>query len=128
MPDESNAYADFISRMIQTSQHEVVVPDIWWLELVNVLLVGERRGRINQEETQASLAFLRQIPLTVYPTTSPDALNRTLFLGRQHNLAAYDAAYLELALREQTLLATIDTRFSEVARSLEILLEDPIIQ
>jgi predicted nucleic acid-binding protein len=36
-------------------------------------------------------------------------------LGRQENLAAYDAAYLELALRFGLPLATLDTRLAEAA-------------
>jgi predicted nucleic acid-binding protein len=113
---------------LQLGESQAIAPDIWWIEIINVLWVAERRGRTSPNETRNALIFLRSIPLQITPTTTQATLDRTLELSRQHNLAAYDAAYLDLALREQVLLATIDTRFSEVARSLEILLKDPIIQ
>ncbi|WP_228051887.1 type II toxin-antitoxin system VapC family toxin [Sphaerospermopsis aphanizomenoides] len=49
----------------------------------------------------------------------------TLDLARQYNLAAYDAAYLELAMREKLLLATTDNRLANAAKNLNLLLEDP---
>ncbi len=90
-----------------------------------MLLVSERRQRNAPEDTQAAMVFLRQLPVLVKPTYEREVSNAILTLGRQHNLAAYDAAYLELALREKCLLATVDTRLMAVARSLDILLEDP---
>jgi predicted nucleic acid-binding protein len=51
-----------------------------------------------------------------------------LALAREYNLAAYDAAYLELARREGLLLATIDNRLSEAARDCGVFLEEPTIE
>ena len=127
MPDEQNAYRRLLATL-NARRIEVIVPDIWWMEIINVLWVAKRRSRTSPDETRNALTFLRSIPLVITSTIADATLDRTLALSRQHNLAAYDTAYLELALREQVLLATIDTRLSEVARSLEILLEDPIIQ
>jgi predicted nucleic acid-binding protein len=127
MPDEQNTYRRLLAEL-NARRIEAIAPDIWWMEIINVLWVAERRGRTSPDETRNALTFLRNIPLLIIPTTTNGILDRTLDLSRQHNLAAYDAAYLELALREQVLLATIDTRLSAIARSLELLLEDPIIQ
>ncbi|BAZ14661.1 hypothetical protein NIES4071_65050 [Calothrix sp. NIES-4071] len=48
-------------------------------------------------------------------STNANALGATLVLGCQEVLAAYDAAYLELALRLRLPLATLDTRLAEAA-------------
>lgn len=125
MQDEENAYAELLASLLISANYQLLVPDIWWLELANVLLVSERRQRNAPEDTQAAMVFLRRLPVLVKPTYDREVSNAILTLGRQHNLAAYDAAYLELALREKRLLATVDTRLMGVAKSLDILLEDP---
>ncbi len=125
MQDEENAYVELLASLLISANYQLLVPDIWWLELVNVLLVSERRQRNAPEDTQAAMAFLRRLPVLVKPTYDREVSNAILTLGRQYNLAAYDAAYLELALREKRLLATVDTRLMAVAKSLAILLEDP---
>lgn len=126
LPDEQNTYLDTLTEL-QLGKSQAIVPDIWWMEIINVLWVAERRGRTSQDDTHNALTFLRSIPLLILPTTTYEISDRTLDLSRQYNLAAYDAAYLELALREQVLIATIDSRLSDVARSLDILLTDPVI-
>ncbi|MCU0566174.1 MAG: type II toxin-antitoxin system VapC family toxin [Oculatellaceae cyanobacterium Prado106] len=123
LPDEQDAYLRLLAAL-RAKRHEAIAPDIWWMELVNVLWVAERRGRMTATQTDAALLFLRSLAVTIYPTTDEPCLDATLALSRQYNLAAYDAAYLELAVREQVLLATIDTRLRNGARSLNILLED----
>lgn len=47
--------------------------------------------------------------------TNTSVFSAILHLGRQEGLAAYDAAYLELALRLGLPLATIDARLAEAA-------------
>ena len=107
LPDESNAYADAVLILL-SADTEAVVPSIWWLEIVNVLLVAERRRRTTEVQTAEALAVLA--------------------LAREYNLAAYDAAYLELARREGLLLATIDNRLSAAARDCGVFLEEPTIE
>nr|WP_200892550.1 type II toxin-antitoxin system VapC family toxin [Aliterella atlantica] len=59
--------------------------------------------------------MLQSLLIQVDLATDANALGTTLMLGRQEGLAAYDAAYLELALRLGLPLATIDTRLAEAA-------------
>ena len=90
----------------------VYVPQHWHLEVRNALLVGERRGRITVEQTNASLSHLRDLPL--HTDTEAD-LSAALELARLHNLSLYDAVYLELAHRRQAALATLDSRLRRAA-------------
>ena len=89
-------------------------PGLWWYELRNVLLVGERRGRLSEQQTARFLHELAHSSVTL--DHSPDEVT-VLALARRHRLTIYDAAYLELAVREKLDLATLDAALAEAARS-----------
>src|SRR4051794_20239233 len=60
-------------------------------------------------------AFLSVLPIVVDGETTTRAWGDTLGLARAHNLSAYDAAYLELAMRRGLPLATLDDKLKSVA-------------
>lgn len=99
--------------MLSTS--EALVPIICPFEVANVLLVGERRGRLTQADTGQFLNLLASLPIRIDHGPQNLALNEILVLGRQYGLSAYDAAYLELAMREGLPLATRDTAIRSAA-------------
>lgn len=107
--DENDDYANAILAMMPDS--EAFVPGIWSLEIANTLVVAERRNRITQEQSEQAIALLQSLLIQVDPVTDAKALDATLKLARQEALAAY----LELALRLQLPLATLDTRLAEAA-------------
>lgn len=111
--DENDDYANAILAMMPES--EAFVPEIWSLEVANTLLVAERRDRISRSQSAQAIALLQSLLIQVDEATHTNALSSTLVLGRQEGLAAYDAAYLELALRLGLPLATLDTRLAEAA-------------
>ena len=111
--DENNTYANqILDRM--TEDH-AIVPQIWSLEIANTFLVAERRGRMTSEQTKVALSLLQTLPIEVDPYTDTQALSATLELARHQGIAAYDAAYLELALRRNLALATNDRKLTEAA-------------
>jgi predicted nucleic acid-binding protein len=93
---------------------EWIVPALWWFELRNVLVVNERRRRLSEQETEN---FLRELAsdMTITIERVPDE-TAVMTLARRHRLTVYDAAYLELALRERLDLATLDASLAEAAR------------
>ncbi|MGA9868065.1 MAG: type II toxin-antitoxin system VapC family toxin [Acetobacteraceae bacterium] len=93
------------------------VPAVWYFEVRNTLLVNERRGRITQPATSAFLRELSSLPI-VTDRAPKDA--ELLSLARLHRLTIYDAAYLELALREYASLATLDSALMRAARELAV--------
>lgn len=111
--DENNPTANAILAMMPDA--EAFVPGIWSLEIANVLLVAERRNRMTQEQSSEAITLLQSMLIQVDTATDANALGATLTLGRQEGLAAYDAAYLELALRLGLPLATIDQRLALAA-------------
>lgn len=104
--DEANAYTSAILESL--AEGEALVPAIWPLEVANVLLVGERRGRSTEARTSRFIALLEALPIRVDAATSQRALSGILTLAREQRLSAYDAAYLDLAMREGVSLATQD--------------------
>lgn len=92
---------------------EVIVPANWPAEMANVLLMAERRGRTRPGDAEAALDAIGRLPIRIdIGATS----SRLLRAARASRLSAYDAAYLELALREGVPLATFDRQLAAAAR------------
>lgn len=111
--DEANDYTAGILQSLAES--EALVPAIWPLEVANVLLVGERKGRSTEARTSRFIALLDALPIRVDAATSQHALSGILTLAREQRLSAYDAAYLDLAMREGVSLATQDKALRRAA-------------
>lgn len=104
------------SRLLDIAGTEgAAVPNLFHLETTNVLLVAERRGRMSAADTADQIALLGSLPLAIDPHTAEEAAHATLSLARIHRLTAYDAAYLELALRRRLPLATRDAALAAAA-------------
>jgi len=111
-PDEANPVADAAFATVEAD--EASVPALWWFEVRNILLMGERRGRIDPAGTAGFLADLEGLPVRI--DRKPDSAT-VLALARMHRLTFYDAAYLELALRLSVPLATLDRAIARAARA-----------
>lgn len=108
--DESDSYADSILSSLPGST--ILVPSHWPLEVTNALLVAERRRRTNPADTTRALALLGSLPIEIDHRTGEAAPSQTLSIARSYALTVYDAAYLELCLREGLPLATIDAKLA----------------
>jgi predicted nucleic acid-binding protein len=96
------------------------VPAIWHLEIANVLALSERRGRITPARSSEFLSLLETLAIEVDEETPSRALGRVLDLARAEQLTAYDAAYLELAMRLGIPLASKDTDLCDAAERLGV--------
>ena len=92
----------------------ICVPVLWWFEIRNALVMNERRKRLTESETRQFLGEVRLLAINIDHT--PDE-TKVLALARQYKLTVYDAAYLELALREGVPLATLDHKLALAARA-----------
>ncbi len=96
------------------------VPSIWPLEINNVLWVAICKKRISDIQADRFKYLLKALPIRV-DLKAADLDNEVIFsLSIQHNLTCYDAAYLELALRENLPLATLDQSLRKAAKSMKI--------
>lgn len=93
-----------------------IVPSLWFLEVANVLTFAERKGRIDSEQSEDFLDQLRQLPLQIEAADSNRACDLVLPLSRLHGLTAYDALYLDLAMRTDLPLATLDDPLRKAAK------------
>jgi len=91
------------------------VPNLWHVEIANVLALAERRRRITAAETTQFIALLEELEIDVDENTSRLAFTRTLDLAREERLTAYDAAYPELAMRLGVPLASNDRDLCDAA-------------
>ena len=105
--EDSEHAAALLSRL---AAEGVVVPEVWPLEVANVLVVARRRGRLDALEVKRAVGALLALPIEVDPETHRQALGTILELAASQQLSAYDAAYLELAQRRGLALATLDAR------------------
>jgi len=112
--DEADEYADAVLDRLTAA--EAMVPSIWSLEVANVLLVGQRRKRLTEADSMRFVEILGELPIIVDQETSDRALGEILTVGREQGLSSYDAAYLELAMREGIELATRDKTLRKAAR------------
>ncbi|MEO8198238.1 MAG: type II toxin-antitoxin system VapC family toxin [Thermoanaerobaculia bacterium] len=107
----------YASRILDAMKaDEAVVPGLWSLEVANVLAHAESTGLVSEARSETFIGMLQQLDISVDSATSAQALAATLQLARRHKLSAYDAAYLELALRTGLALATLDEKLSKAAR------------
>jgi predicted nucleic acid-binding protein len=97
-----------------------VVPGLWPLEVANVLALGERRGRSSAARIAGFVEQLAQLPVEIDGETERRALSEILALARSQDLTAYDAAYLELAMRRGLPLATVDRELRIAADALGV--------
>jgi predicted nucleic acid-binding protein len=111
--DEADPYADAVAARFPSAR--ALVPVIWPLEVANAVLMGERRQRSTQAQAAKWLGYLGSLPIAVDEETNARAWDELLSLGRAHPLCAYDAAYLELALRRGLPLATLDDKLKAAA-------------
>lgn len=96
---------------------DICVPAHWLLEVVNALFAALRRQRINQRELRELIEDFRRLPGLIDEQTDFSACSATVELALAHGLTSYDAAYLELALRLDLPLATLDQALARATRS-----------
>jgi len=92
---------------------ETVVPSLWHTEIANALLVGERRKVVTEAQIIDYLNRLDDLPITTDDMVLPGRRNFMMALAREHGLTAYDATYLDLALRQDAVLATFDKKLAD---------------
>lgn len=110
MPDEIG-----VDLAELAAQHDVfLAPWLLWVEIRNILIVSERRGRIPAAVVEQALEAIDALGIVRDTAPSNAAV---LVLCRKHNLTAYDALYLDLALRHRAVLATRDNALAKAAHA-----------
>jgi len=108
------AYADKVLDAMKDAS--ALVPVIWGLEVANVIARAEAKGLVTEARSGEFLALLEGVDIEVDAATFAHALSDTLQLARRYKLSAYDASYLELALRSGIPLATLDEDLQKASK------------
>jgi predicted nucleic acid-binding protein len=124
LEDEQDDYADS-THVAVIGGAEALVPPLWPYEVANGLRMAERRGRIQAPEIPQVLTLLAPLPIQVQSMAHERARQEVLALARAEGLTTYDAAYLELAMREGLPLATLDQQLRDAAARVAVPLFQP---
>jgi predicted nucleic acid-binding protein len=112
--DEASPESDALFERVR--DQGALVPGLWHLEVANVLLQAERRGRIATGDVAMRLELIAELPITTDNETNARAWREILVLARAEGLTTYDATYLELAIRRGLPLQTKDAALITAAK------------
>lgn len=113
-PDEASQYADTV--LIALEGKRVLVPAVWPLEVTNAVVVAERRKRVSQPEIRRFVELLEGLTINEDSLPVAGSMSNILPLAREYGLSAYDASYLEVAIRHSAPLATLDSGLEKAGR------------
>src|SRR5215470_8342567 len=97
-----------------------LVPAWWFIEITNVLAMAERKGRIKTTESDAFIADLGKLGIERDDEAPDRAFTHLLALCRTQGLTSYDAIYLDLSVRRNLPLATLDRDLRKSAGALGV--------
>lgn len=121
--DEASPYTDGVRDCL--ANHQAQVPSIWPLEAANAAIMGERRKRLDEARSSRFFVLLQALPIVVDEETSSRTFSEIVHLARTYQLSAYDAAYLELAIRRGLPLACLDGKLKTAATAAGVVLFTP---
>jgi predicted nucleic acid-binding protein len=105
------------NRIIQrTEGHDIIAPDVLPFEIGNALTAMMKKNTLNKDEVTTAWEVLQNIPVDLRQTDIKAALQISI----NYNIYAYDAYFLECAVKLRSPLLTLDLRMQRVAREMEI--------
>ena len=120
--DEATPYTDGVRDSL-ADMRAVCLP--WPLEVANATIVGERRKRLDEARSRRFFVLLEALPIVLDEETGNRAFADIVHLARNYQLSAYDAAYLELAIRRGLPLACLDGKLKTAAAAAGVVLFSP---
>jgi predicted nucleic acid-binding protein len=116
--DEASPETDGLFERVR--DEGAIVPGLWHLELGNILLQAEKRGRITSKDVGVRLDLIAELPIVTDQETTARAWREILTMARADRLTTYDATYLELAVRRGLPLLTKDGELVRAAKRMGV--------
>jgi len=110
LDDEKNDRADQI--LAEVKNNHPITTSLFWYEYRNILVINHRRRRVERGRVSVLLQDMRQLDMEECCQNNDENI---ILLAFRHNLSAYDAAYLALAIEKNALLATNDKKLAHAA-------------
>jgi predicted nucleic acid-binding protein len=112
---EDEMTQDGLALLRRVRSTRIVVPALWHVEVANALLQGQRRNRIDAAAVDEFPTLLGNLLIETDHDQERRGSLAPIALAQAHRLTAYDACYLELALRLGLPLASHDSALREAA-------------
>jgi predicted nucleic acid-binding protein len=113
--DEATEFTETLLNRLVSLTDTALVPALWLYEVVNVTGLAARRGRITEEKAAAFLQSLADLPIEIENPSRAQMFSSVRMLMSQYGLTAYDASYLELAIRHGLPIAAFDNALARAA-------------
>ena len=121
LPDENQEKIEEIYHHISQNIYKVYVPAIFYLECGNVLVSSLRRNRITEEQYLDYVNLIGSLPVSIDKfCSSSESLFTIGNLAKKYNLSSYDASYLDVAIRMEASVATLDKNLIISCKKLDI--------
>jgi len=121
LPDEIQNKVEEIFYRISQREFIVYVPSIFYLECSNVLVSSLSRNRINQESFEEYSNLLKLMPITVDKfSATTESIYSISRLANKYNLSSYDASYLDLAIRLEASISSLDKKLLDACAKANI--------
>jgi predicted nucleic acid-binding protein len=121
--DERDAMANAVLDV--AGEVDVWVSSVWPVEVANVILVAERRGRLKSTDSTRFVELLGNLPILVDGTTHERAVGSIVSRGRALALSSQNVAYVDLAEHRGAALATRDARMAAACKASGIQVFEP---
>lgn len=109
------------ANVIETLKTEqLLAPAHWIVEISNALARNVRRQRVSSEDVELILREIAEYAIEVVQPTPIDQVFNLISFASAHELTAYDAAYVMLALTAKAKRATLDQAMRRAATRLNI--------
>jgi predicted nucleic acid-binding protein len=113
--EEATDFTNTLLSRLSDLTDSALVPALWLYEVVNVVELAVRKGRIPGAKAAAFLDSLADLPIEVESPSRVQVFVGVRALAAQYQLTAYDAAYLDLANRHRLPIASLDRALSRAA-------------
>ena len=120
-PRENNAYADGVLDCLE--KETAITPPLCCFEVNNVFRLFEKKELITSLDLEKAVAFVDNLPILRDETSVGFSMPLVLRLSREYGLTIYDACYLELAVRLNLPLASLDNDLVKAAKTAGIKLK-----
>ena len=112
LPDQATAYTQAMATRLEADR--AIVPALWQLEFANVLKTACTRGTLSLDAARQIVDTVAMLPIEIDSGVAPGP-RQLLELAMRYSLSSYDAAYLELAMRNGLPIASQDRRLREAS-------------
>lgn len=116
LPDEQSENIESLLKDAAEGS-EIITPALFWYEISNVLTMAVKRKHLSDNQVRQVLSLIEKIGITTDTACGVSYARELTDTAARYELSAYDAAYLELALRLSGRIATIDLSLTSAAHS-----------